>query len=152
MTDTNPTRRRAAVNKASFDDVIGDPFSNDESKQGHYSTMKHRSIISATRGNFGESASTINPARPNAIDFCCDVESCIEQELKDDQRLLHLFIDCYITGTIDSIANTPLTQTERGYLEQRFGRLFLARGISPVIKYFTTIRRAGVRHRTERST
>lgn len=151
MPDTNPTRRRAAVNKKAFDDVIGDPFSNDEALEGHYGIMRHRSILSATRNNFGETPATINAARPNAIDFCCDVEKVIIKVLGDDPKLLKLFIECYVTGTAEDIAATPLTQVERSYLEQRLGRMFLANGISPVIRYFTTIRRSGRKARPDRT-
>lgn len=151
MTDSNPTRRRAAVNKKSFDDVIGDPFANDEAKQGHYGVMKHRSLLSATRNNFGEGAATINAARPNAVDFCVDVERVILKVLGDDEKLLHSFIDLYITGTVETIAGSPITQAERTYFEQRMGRLFLAYGISPVIRYFTTVRRADATRRPDRT-
>lgn len=151
MTDTNPTRRRAQVNKKAFDDVLGDPFSNDEAKQGHYCSMRYRSILSATRNNFGEGAATVNAAKPNAIDFCVDVEKVILKVLGDDLPLLHSFIELYITNTVGQFEGNQksITQAERVYLEQRMGRLFLAQGISPVIKYFTTIRRAAPRHRPD---
>ena len=140
VSDSNPTRRRATVNREAFDEIMGDPLGADEI-DGYYNTMRHRSILSATRSNFGEGAATINAARPNAIDFVVDVEAVIMKVLGDDPKLLHNFIQSYIMGTTETLQKSLLTQTERGYLEQRLGRLFLAHGISPVIRYFTTVRR-----------
>lgn len=119
---------------------MGDPFCADDG-EGNYQIMRHRSLLSATRNNFGEGAATVNAARPNAIDFCVDTEAVILKVIGDDEELLRLFIGTYITWTVDSIKQSPLTQDERTWIEQRMGRLFLAHGISPVIKYFTTVRR-----------
>lgn len=141
MTDSNPTRRRAAVNKEAFDDVLGDPFSKHE-VDGHYNKLRYRSILSATKSSFGESKVTIHPAKPNAIDFVCDVEKAIEDLLGDDPKLLAAFIETYITGDEEDIANSSITQQERIYLEQRLGKLFLARGLSPVVRYFSIVNRA----------
>lgn len=140
MTDSNPTRRRAAVNKRAFDDIIGNPFSKEDT-EGHYNKLRHRSILSATRNSFGEGEATIHPAKPNAIDFCVDCERVIEQVLGDDSALMREFIKVYITGNEEDIASSNLTQQERAYIEQKMGRLFLAHGISPATKYFAVVQR-----------
>lgn len=140
MTDSNPTRRRAAVNKKAFDDVLGDPFSKHE-VDGHYNKLRYRSILSATKSSFGESKVTLHPAKPNAIDFCCDVEQVVERVIGDDPDLLAAFVETYITGDDATIQNSKITQQERIYLEQRIGRAFLTHGISPVVKYFAVIKR-----------
>lgn len=101
--------------------------------------MKHRSPLSATR-SFGEGAATRNPAQPNAIDFCVDVEGVIMKVLKDDSELLAKFIDVYLLGTIESIEKSAITAAEQSYLEQRMGRQFIVAGISPAMKYFTAVR------------
>lgn len=140
MSDTNPTRRRAAVNKQAFNDILGNPFGK-EDVEGHYNRLKHRSILSATKSAFDEGKVTIHPAKPNAIDYCCDVERVIERVLGDDPALMREFIKVYITGSETDIANSNLTQQERSYIEQKMGRLFLAHGISPATKYFSVIKR-----------
>jgi hypothetical protein len=140
MPDSNPTRRRAAVNKQAFNDVLGNPFGA-EDVEGHYNRLRHRSILSATRNSFGEGEATIHPAKPNAIDFCCDVERVINKVLGDDPKLLSEFIKVYITGSEEDITSSTLTQQERSYLEQRLGRMFLAQGISPVLRYFAIVER-----------
>lgn len=140
MSDSNPTRRRAAVNKQAFDDVIGDVFSKHE-VDGHYRKLKHRSILSATKSSFGESKVTLHPAKPNSVEFCIDVENTIEKILGDDPKLLEAFIDTYLLGTEEDIDNCKITQQERIYLEQRLGRAFLVHGISPVVRYFAVVKR-----------
>lgn len=133
----NPTRARHAENKKAFNDVLGDPFAKPEPIDGHYNLLKRRSTIAAVQNNFDEGRATSNRVRPNPMDFFCDVERVIE-EVIPDKNLLNKFISCYIIGDIES---TELAQTERNRLEQRIGWLFLAHQISPVRKYFTTIRR-----------
>lgn len=140
MSDSNSTRRRAALNKQSFNDVLGNPFGK-EDVEGHYNRLRHRSVLSATKSAFGEGEATIHPAKPTAIDFVCDVERVINKVLGDDPILLAEFIKVYITGLEEDIENSTLTQQERSYLEQRLGRIFLAQGISPVSKYFAIIER-----------
>lgn len=140
MSDSNPTRRRAAVNKRAFDDIIGSPFGKEDT-EGHYNKLRHRSILSATRNSFGEGEATVHPAKPNAIDFCCDVERVIEQVLGDDPSLMREFIRVYITGSEEDISNSNLTLQERAYIEQRMGRTFLAQGISPATRYFAVVQR-----------
>lgn len=141
MTDSNPTRRRAAVNKAAFDDIITDVYSKQEDKEGHYNRLKHRSILSATKSSFGESKVTLHPAKPNAVDLCLDVEKVITKVLGDDPEMLQAFIDTYLLGDEEAINNSKITQQERVYLEQRLGKAFLVHGISPVVKYFAVIKR-----------
>lgn len=136
MTDTNPTRARAAKNKQAFDDVIGDPFSPYDT-HGYYGALKHRSLLSATKNNFGEGKATVYPAKPNIVDFCVDVERVIMHVLGDDPGLLRDFVATYVLEQPGIL----ITQQERSYMEQRMGRLFTARGISPVTRYFSYIRK-----------
>lgn len=136
MNDTNPTRARAARNKKAFDDVIGDALSDEDTRQGHYPRLRHRSLLQASRPNLDETAGRIIASKPNAIDFCVDVESVLTEVLGNDPALLDDFLDTYITGDEESIKNSNISQTERSYIEQRMGRLFLTRGLSPVAKYF----------------
>lgn len=137
MTDTNPTRARAAKYKKAFDDVIGDPFSPYDT-HGYYGALKHRSLLSATKNNFGESKATVYPAKPNIVDFCVDVERVIQSVLGDDHGLLRDFITTYV---MEQGGEVLLTQQERSYIEQRMGKLFTVRGISPVTRYFSYIRK-----------
>lgn len=138
MTDSNLTRSRQAevfrANKLAFDDVLGDPAAIPEPIDGHYNTLRSRSSIKVARNNFDEGQATANPARPNVIDFTCDVDNVIGSVIKD-KKLLHLFHQTYIFGSVE------LTQKERTVLEQEMGSIFRHRGISPVSRYFTTIRR-----------
>lgn len=129
------------MNKTAMDDVIGDPYSKQDDRDGHYNKLRYRSILSATKSSFGESKVTLHPAKPNAIDFCCDVEAVILKVLGDDPELLAAFIETYITGDEETIQNSKITQQERVYLEQRLGRMFLVHGISPVVRYFAVIKR-----------
>lgn len=138
MTDSNPTRARRAeefqANKRAFDDVMGDPTAIPEPIDGHYNTLRSRSSIKVAKNNFGEGQATANPARPNVIDFACDVENVINSVIKD-KNVLQSFTNTYIFGSVE------LNQKERTVLEQQIGKVFRNRGISPVSRYFTTIRR-----------
>lgn len=138
MTDSNRTRARRTeefqYNKRAFDDVMGDPTAIPEPIDGHYNTLRSRSSIKVAKNNFGEGQATANPARPNVIDFACDVENVINSVIKDE-KVLQLFLDTYIFGEVN------LDQKERTVLEQQIGKVFRNRGISPVSRYFTTIRR-----------
>lgn len=137
MTDTNPTRSRFAQNKRAFEDVLGDPSATPEPVDGHYNMLRARSLIKAQKINFDEGRATANPARPNVIDFICDVENAVKKVLKSDKSLLQRFNNTYIH---DVSTGTELNQVERTALEQRIGRLFIIRKISPVARYFTAIR------------
>jgi hypothetical protein len=138
LTDTNPTRTRYAHNREAFVEVFGDPTAADEETPGYYNSLRVRSSIRAAKNNFDEGRGTSNPARPNVIDFCCDVESAIKSVIKE-RNLLIKFQKTYIN---DFITDTQeLKQEERIDLEQRIGRLLLVRGISPVARYFTSIRK-----------
>ena len=87
---------------------------------------------------------SVNQARPNPIDFFCDVEAAVLDGLE-------IFIkrECTYTlpGIKEAFDNTYLlgtgnifSQQERAKIEQDIGQILVARGISPVSKYFTTIK------------
>jgi hypothetical protein len=136
MPDKNPTRARHADNKKAFVDVLGDPFAP-EPIEGHYNLLKRRSSIGAMKTNFDEGQATDNPARPNALDFFCDVERVVKEVIQD-RNILNKFETIYMIGEIEK---PELSQAERNRLEQRLGKLFKAYRISPVSKYFISIRR-----------
>lgn len=122
-------------NKAAFDEIIGDPFAVPDAITGHYTALKNRSSIAATKNNFDEGSATTNPARPNPIDFFCDVELIVVMILKEDD-LVAKFEDTYIFESTED----AFTVQERADLEQRLGRAFRKHGISPVSRYFTIIK------------
>lgn len=135
--DTNLSRVRARErwieNKTAFDDVMGDPFAYPEPFAGQYQKLKSRSSIMAVQNDLDVGKATLNPARPNAVDFFCDVEHAIESVLSPEEVVK--FVATYIFE-VDSI----LTPQERSKLEQRVGRVFRQRRLSPVARYFTAIR------------
>jgi hypothetical protein len=137
--DSNVTRYRYnqqyALNKAAFEDVIGDPFAHPEPIQGQYITLRTRSSIMIAK-NSDEGKATKNPATPNIIDFFCDVERIVKRVLKDE-ALFDKFMDTYIYQTTED----AFTKEERSRLEQQIGKLFIAYKISPVAKYFKVIRK-----------
>lgn len=108
-----------------------------DSIDGHYHRMKFRSLLMAAKFDFDEGTVTANSAKPTSIDFYCDVELIILGLIKDHKSLMR-FIDTYITAP-DGL--TDLTQIERDYYEQRLGKIFRSRGLSPIAKYFTAIRK-----------
>ena len=88
---------------------------------------------------------TVNSARPNPIDFFCDVESAVEDGLKvfiDREKtytlsdIKEVFDNTYLLGTGDIFS-----QSERAKLEQDIGQILASRGISPVAKYFVSIKK-----------
>lgn len=130
------------LNKNAFDEVIGDPYGYEE-KVGHYIVLNTRSSIRVVN-NLGLGRSAINPAHPSSVDFFCDVEKTIMLGLtryargdKDEvPKLLRTFIATYI-----SEEGEIFDSRERRDIEQIIGRLLMERHISPVSRYFRTIRR-----------
>lgn len=134
----NETRREIySANKRAFDDVIGDPFAKPEPIQGQYQILKSRGLIAAMKTNFDEGKATRNPATPRLMDFFCDVENVIARNLDSEQQAK--FTEAYLYEDEDA-----LTTAERSDIEQKLGRLFRARKISPVSRYFRAVRQAGV--------
>lgn len=134
---------RAAKNKQAFDDVVGDPYAYKEPIDGHYMMLKSRSSIMVAESE-QKTKSASNQARPNPIDFFCDVESCVEDGLtvfvKREKTytlsdIKEVFDNTYLLGTGDIF-----NQQERAKIEQDIGQILVARGISPVAKYFTSIK------------
>lgn len=125
---------RFVDNKWAFDDVFGDPFTTPEPMSGHYQTLKSRGAVAAMKNNFDEGKATRNPAAPNIMDFFCDVEKVLSQHLTPDESVK--FVHTYILEDQDQ----GFTQKERTDVEQRLGRVLRAKKISPVRRYFTSIR------------
>lgn len=145
MGKRNRKAERAARNKRAFDEIIGDPYAYPEPIQGHYAMLKCRSSMAIGQSE-SKTASPVNQARPNAVDFFCDVEAAIRDGLEVFNRedlapspiakLLDIFDNTYIleSGVI-------FVQVDRAKLEQLIGNILVARHISPAAKYFTTIKK-----------
>lgn len=144
MSVVKPKRSRSELfvaYKRAFEDVFGDPLAKPESFSGQYQILKSRGQVAAMKNNFDEGKATRNPASPHIIDFFCDVENIVTRNLSADE--LERFTNTYIYELRDG----GLTDQERSDIEQRLGRLFRARKISPVNRYFKTVRQAGVSRR-----
>jgi hypothetical protein len=126
-----------AANRQAFVDVFGDPFAKPEEIVGQYQMLKSRGLIAAMRNNFDEGKATRNSATPSSLDFFIDVENIVERNLSESDQVL--FQEAYLFEN-----KNALTTKERSAIEQKLGRLFRARKISPVSRYFKTIRQAGV--------
>lgn len=136
-----------ARNKAAFDEVIGDPYAYPEPLSGHYYLLKQRSSITAApTPDKMQAKGPANRARPSSVDFFCDVEAAIRDGLESYFKNIPLecefspldgFIATYITEDDRVVI---YSQNERAGIEQAIGRLLVARKISPVTKYFTTVK------------
>jgi hypothetical protein len=124
------------INKIAFDDVIGDPYAKPEPIDGQYFTLRRRSTIGVMDNNFDLGKGTRNAAQPSAIDFFCDVERTCHEALTDDEKTK--FLNTYILEAADDV----FTPKERMQIEQKLGKLFRQRKLSPVTKYFKTIRQS----------
>lgn len=93
------------------------------------------------KNNFDEGKATRNPATPNIIDFFCDVENIVSRNLDHAEQIK--FAETYIY----ECGPNQFTDKERSDIEQKLGRLFRARKISPASRYFKTVRQAGVLRR-----
>jgi hypothetical protein len=131
---------RFAENRRAFVDIFGDPFALPESIEGQYQRLKSRGLRDSL-GHLGKSKTTKNLASPSPVDFFCDVDKIVKGELSDDEY--RRFVDTYL------LENEPpsLNQNERNYIEQRLGKMFLKRGVSPVIRYFMTFRKKYIKER-----
>lgn len=125
---------RFVRNKDAFDEIFGDPFAKPDPLQGRYQALKARSSIPIVSVHSDEGKVTRNNAQPSSIDFFCDAEKVISIALPDAGHFQR-FIETYLHET--GVAFIP---EERTALEQRIGKLLLAYGISPISRYFTSIR------------
>jgi hypothetical protein len=126
-----------AINRGAFQEIFGDPFAK-EPVLGHYQeTKKSSSTLVAAKLNFDQGVGTNNPARPSITDFFCDVERVASIALTDEAAISK-FTDTYINES----TTTAYTTEERHKLEQFIGRLLIAYGISPVSRYFRTVRKS----------
>lgn len=122
-----------AANRQAFIDVFGDPFAKPEPIPGQYQLLKSRGVVAAMKNNFDEGKATRNPARPSLMDFFCDVENLITRNLNSEHQ--GKFNEAYLYEV-----EGALTNKERYGIEQKVGRLLRARKISPVSRYFKTVR------------
>lgn len=141
----NYKRERAARNKRAFDEIIGDPYGWPEPKDGQYILFKKKSSINvASYDELQSSASPVNRGKPNTMDFFCDVERAIDDGLiryfgkENFGNAVESFVYTYIT---EDGGPLTFTQSERAGVEQSIGALFVARKLSPVTRYFTTIKK-----------
>ena len=125
-------------NKNAFDDVIGDPFAVPEPVQGNLDRMSKRSSIMVANNDFDSGHATRNTAQPSHTDFFCDVDHMIDLEFEGDKKRIAMFRATYITEESENL----FTPKERQVIEQTLGKLFRRNGISPVSKYFKTIRQS----------
>lgn len=132
------------LNKNAFTDVIGDPFAIPEAIEGHYITLRKRSTIGVANNNFDSGKATRNTAQPNMMDFFCDVERVVNSNLTEDEIVR--FQETYITEELES-----LSSTDRIVVEQKLGQIFRWQGISPVSKYFKTVRSSANKERDKRN-
>lgn len=123
-------------NKVAFEDVIGDPYAKPEPIDGKYFTLARRSTINVMDNNFDLGKGTRNAAQPSVIDFFCDVDRTLTDTLTSAE--MTKFMEVYV------LESNPdaLTPKERLQIEQKLGKLFRNRKLSPVTKYFKTIRQS----------
>lgn len=136
----NTTIERRNRNRNAFVEVLGDPGEEKrriEPVDGWYHTFKTKSTIAAMRNNFDQSATSRNPAAPSVLDFFCDVESIIKTAITEAKQLAE-FWKTFVTG--EEAEAEWLTPSVKNRLQQKIGRLFIKRHISPVHKYFISIR------------
>jgi hypothetical protein len=135
----NKKAELAAKYKAAFDEVLGDPYAHPEPIEGHYSLLKSRSSLSVAEPQ-RDSPSPVNQARPNQLDFFCDVDSAVDDGLAVFQKHHPEFgkaLNVLFLGTYWFETGPMFNQKERAELEQYIGRILVARKISPVSRYFT---------------
>lgn len=122
-------RENIYLNKKAFDEIIGSP-----DEPGSYVTARVRNSTQAMLYGADGEPSAPNLAAPSKADFCCDVESAFEAAI-NGRNLLQKFIQHYIIG------KDSLSRDQQSRLEQQVGAQFRRRGIYPVGRYFTAIRK-----------
>ena len=128
-----------AENRRAFVDVFGDPSAQPDAIPGQYQTLKSRGNMASALGNIGEGKSTKNLASPCIVDFFCDVDKVVRLELNPAEK--QLFDETFIYEE----ESGGLNLNERNNIEQRLGRLFRLRGISPVVRYFMAFRKKHIK-------
>jgi hypothetical protein len=140
---------RWARNSAAFREIIGDPFNRTEGEsdpiQGQYAEFRSNSTVKVQDMEAMSKGGSANAARPNALDFFCDVEAAVKDGLakfaptwREPDQVEFVFVTTYIT---EDSKYYSFNQSERSKIEQIIGNIFLARSISPTGKYFTAIRK-----------
>jgi hypothetical protein len=129
--------RQAELNKNAFDEVIGDPFKVDREgnrtpQEGELQRLKRRSTIMVARNDFDSGRITRNTASPRPDDFYIDVERAVDHHFAGDLDALTKFEETYILESTED----HYTPRQRMWIEQKLGKLFRERRISPVHDYF----------------
>lgn len=132
------------IYKKAFDDIIGDPYAWPEPVVGQYEELRGQSSIVIIDPE-PKSGITLNPARPNSMDFFIDVDNAINDGLdifgktwREPNQVKFVFDNTYFMCDNEYYV---FNQHERSELEQVIGRILVARSIAPAKKYFTTIKR-----------
>jgi len=108
-------------NKIAFDEIID-----------WYIQLKTNTTLSSIDFSKGEQESP-NPIKPNSSDFFIDVEHTIRNVLFNN-HILTKFYETYILGN-DTLGK------QKTWIEQKIGKEFRKRNISPLGEYFKTMRR-----------
>ncbi len=135
-----------AENRRAFVDVFGDPSAQPDAIPGQYQTLKSRGNMASALGNIGEGKSTKNLASPCIVDFFCDVDKIVKLELSDVEY--QLFTETFIYEEETGGFNAQ----EKNNIEQRLGKLFRLRGISPVVRYFMAFRKKHIKEKENAGT
>jgi hypothetical protein len=125
-----------SLNRNAFVDVIGDPFAIPEPVQGNRDRLIKRSSIMVATNDFDSGHATRNAAQPSQTDFICDIDRIIDIGFNSDTIQIAKFYATYITEEADDL----FTAKERQVIEQTLGKLFRKHSLSPVSKYFQTVR------------
>lgn len=140
-------RERVAKNKQAFDEICGDPYSKHDIA-GQYMTLRTRSSVKAVDNSIENAmgGSSGNAARPNVVDFLCDVDSAVFDGLgkyskqRGDGFIQYESLCNDFTATYFTQEGEYIKQRQRAEIEQIIGQILIARKISPAIRYFTALR------------
>lgn len=152
-------RERTAKNKKAFDEIIGDPYSKHDIV-GQYMTLRTRSSVKAVDNSIENQAmggSSGNAARPNVVDFICDVDSAVFDGLgkyckHTGRNTFNEYVDMCedFTSTYITQEGEYIKQRQRAEIEQIIGQILIARKISPAVRYFTALRQRKVKEEGKR--
>jgi hypothetical protein len=138
MMDSNKHRAKKkqelAKNKRAFNEIIGDPFS-DDGQDGVYNQLHQSSSISSIEGSYGESPGIVYAGKPSVLDFFCDVDMVI-RDVIENTKLREEFGLIYFQYEL-----TIWDDNRRNKYEQLIGKELLRRGISPIKRYFTVTKK-----------
>jgi hypothetical protein len=124
------TRDIRQMERSTFIHVI-EAYENIKATLGNAQAIDYSRIT----GGQGAQFSTDNSKSLALLDFCIDVENTIKNNLTPEE---HTFV-------LDNLAGCELplkVETEFSMaIQEKLGRLFYARGMYPIRKYFVTVKR-----------